>query len=229
MRTLMLSVVLISALLSSRIEAQTTQPGWSIDIHASPYLFQGQIKQISDYYITSVSDYSFHTLLGVNLTTKLSEHFDVSISFDYTKASGNLTEKPVPVAAESSIPNNSFLTESYNSYLTLRYAPINLGFIEPYVSTGFGLTYFAYESKALLEGIGPLERPFYDAQRIMVPFVPLKAGMLFNVYQVENFRLGIDASVLAMYGLKKNVNFDLAGEMTQPISTGIVTGISIGW
>ena len=229
MRTLMLSIVLISALLSTRIEAQTTQPDWSIDIHVSPYLFQGQIKVInSDDYFPWVSDYSFHTFLGVDLTRKLSEHFDVSISFDYTKASANLWEPILYVAADPSIPNNSFLTESYTSYLTLRYAPINIGFIEPYVSTGFGLTYFAHESKTPPPPIAhAITR--YDTQHFMVPIVPLKAGMLFNVYQVGNFRIGIDASVLAMYGLRKNVNFDDAGEMTQPISTGIITGISIGW
>ena len=202
MRTLMLSIILISALLSSRIEAQTTQPDWSFDIHASPYLFQGQIKQKGDYDFPWVSDYSFQTFLGVDLTRKLSKHFDVSISFDYTKASAILIEPRLSMADGPSIPINSFLTESYNSYLTLRYAPINIGFIDPYVSTGFGLTYFAHESKTAPP---PIARaiPGYDTQRIMVPIVPLKAGMIFNAYQVGNFRIGIDASVLAMYGLRK--------------------------
>jgi hypothetical protein len=59
--------------------------------------------------------------------------------------------------------------------------------------------------------------------------MPAQAGMLFDICRIGNFRLGFDVSVLAMFSLRDKVLFNGAGKMTQPISTGIITGVSIGW
>lgn len=224
MKTLALFALLLIAIPLAKIEAQNMRPDWSIDLHASPYLFQGQIDQ------SWVSDYSFHTFLGVGFMRKLSGHFALSASFDYTKARADLRPVLTESAKGSSIPMNSFLTESYSSCLKLNFLPTSSGSLQPHLTTGFGLTYFAHESKGNYGSPGPgYYPPVYFSQHIWVPFIPAQAGMLFDLYQIGSFRLGFDVSLLAMFSLRDKFYFTGAGKMTQPISTGIITGVSIGW
>ncbi|HUI31848.1 MAG TPA: hypothetical protein VLX91_16690 [Candidatus Acidoferrales bacterium] len=230
MKTFMLYAVLIIAVPSLESEAQETGPDWSVNVHASPLLFQGQIKINEGSW---VHNYSFNTFIGIDLTRKLGEHFDASISFSYTKATASIAQAVLFQSVESSIPMNSFLTESYGSYLKLSFSPIDSGIFRPYVSAGFGVAYFKHEGKSYdysqwaTYPVPP--DTIYSAQRLVVPFIPAEAGIIFNAYQVGDFRVGFDVSVLAMYSLRKEVNFDQAGAMTQPISAGIITGITVGW
>ena len=235
MKTLKLLTALGIALTWGNTKAQITTSDWSININGSPYLFQGQIEQESQ-----VSNYSYHTMFGVDFMKKISDLFAISISLDYTKAKANIspyynhldTGIIVVPAADSPIPINSFLTESYGAYFKFRFSPITFGILSPFVSAGFGFSYFTHESKVVYPiwiAANIVIPPHYSSQHIMVSFIPVEAGLLFNVYQLGNFQFGLDASVLAMYSLRRNVSFDQAGTMTQPISTGIITGLSIGW
>lgn len=226
MKTFTLVGMLIVVTLTSKLEAQNTSPDWSINLHASPFLFQGQIVQNDWFY-----NYSYHTFVGIGLSRKLSQRVDFSISIDYTKALASYRIVYVETAG-SSIPFNSFLTESYDSYLKITFSPESSGILQPHLSTGIGFAYFAHESKGYYSGpildFAPIP-VVYQAQRIFVPFVPAEAGMHFDVYQMGDFRFGFDASVLAMFSLRENVMFSGAGKMTQPISAGIITGITMGW
>ncbi len=224
MKTLTLFAMVLIAIPPSMIDAQEMKPDWSINLHASPYLFEGQIE-INDG--SWVHNYSFDTFIGVDLTRRLGEVFDASISFGYTKARADVAPTVAFQSAESSIPLNSFLTESYNSCLKLSFLPASSGIFHPFISTGFGLAYFTHESKMAILTF-PVTAS-YVTQHTFVPFIPAEAGMLFDIYQIGNFRLGFDASVLAMFSLRKNVYLDNAGMMTQPISMGIITGVSVGW
>lgn len=225
MKTLTLFAMLLIAVPPSKIQAQEMRPDWSINLHASPYLFEGQIEQ-SDW----ISDYSYHTFFGVDFMRGLSEHFALSASFDYTKARADIRPVLMESEIESSIPMNSFLTESYSSCLKLSFLPTSSGSLQPHLSAGFGLTYFAHESKSNYRSSGTGDYPpWYSSQRVWVPFMPAQAGMLFDICRIGNFRLGFDVSVLAMFSLRDKVLFNGAGKMTQPISTGIITGVSIGW
>jgi hypothetical protein len=227
MKTFMLVGMLVVVILTSKLEAQNIVPEWSVNVHASPFLFQGQIVQTNWFY-----NYTYHTFLGIGITKKLNQHVNASFSLDYTKAWASY-RLLMTASTASSIPFNSFLTESYDSYLEIIFLPTSYGILQPHLSTGIGLAYFTHESK---QGYNP--GPFeyfvpvpatYQSQRFFVPFVPAEAGMFFDVCQLGNFKLGFDASVLAMFSLRKNVVFAGAGKMTQPISAGIITGLTLGW
>ncbi len=62
--------ILIGAFVAGGARAQTTASDWSVNVHFSPYLFEGQINQDG-----SVYNYSCHTFLGVDLSRKLNREF----------------------------------------------------------------------------------------------------------------------------------------------------------
>ncbi len=77
--------MLVSALVATDAGAQTAESNWAVNVHFSPYLFEGQINQAGNVY-----DYSYHTFLGIDLTRILSEYFSVSLSLGYTKSKANI-------------------------------------------------------------------------------------------------------------------------------------------
>lgn len=229
MKTLVVVGIFSLALAAPGAKAQSARPDWSVNLHFSPYLFEGQIHNE-----IGIADYSYNTFLGADFTRKISRYFDASLSVGYTKAHAEFS--PVVyrfISASSSIPPESFLTESYNVYLNLRFVPVTLGRFSPFISAGFGADYFSHEAKGYYDQYTSTSISIYDngyvSQHELVPFIPVEAGILLNLYRTGEFNLALNAEVLTMYSLRQNVSFDGVGQMSQPISTGILTGISVGW